>query len=672
MPKLTINGTEVEVENGTSILQAAEQVGVEVPRFCYHDKLSVPANCRMCLVEVKGGPPKPVASCAMACADGMEVETDSDMVHRARKSVMEFLLINHPLDCPICDQGGECDLQDQAAAYGYDRSRYTEDKRAVKDKELGPLVKTVMTRCIQCTRCIRFGEEIAGIDSLGLLNRGEDVEIGTYVEKAMESELSGNLIDVCPVGALTSKPYAFTARPWELRKTETIDVMDGVGSNIRIDAKGREIMRVVPRLNESVNEVWISDKARFSYDGLKKRRLDRPWVRNTKTKKLEQASWEDAFKTIAAKIEKIKPYDMAALAGDMVDMESVFTLKTFMNKLDCDNLECRVDDAHIDADNPYGYLFNGRIESLDNADAILLVGTNPRVEAAIINARIHNAVRNNKCKVGLIGQSCDLNYAYEHLGTSAKDLESLIAKRSGFAKALKDAKNAVVILGNGAVMRKDGQAIQQLAMKVAQKFDASYNFMHLNGGRVGALSLDFVHSKTQNPLKIDSKQFVYLLGTDTHIVDSIDKKAFVVYQGHHGDMGAHRADVILPGCAYTEKDGLYMNTEGRLQMARKAVSAPGEAQEDWKIIGLLATECAQDLGFKSIFDVRNSMPQLPALDECITAEVQGIETKTKIAAAKFTLPHDNFYQTDPISRASDTMQQCVDAFVSKTKKLEAA
>ena len=672
MPKLKINGTEVEVENGTSILQAAEQVGVEVPRFCYHDKLSVPANCRMCLVEVKGGPPKPVASCAMACAEGMEVETDSDMVHRARKSVMEFMLINHPLDCPICDQGGECDLQDQAAAYGYDRSRYTEDKRAVKDKELGPLVKTVMTRCIQCTRCIRFGEEIAGIDSLGLLNRGEDVEIGTYVEKAMESELSGNLIDVCPVGALTSKPYAFTARPWELRKTETIDVMDGVGSNIRIDAKGREIMRIIPRLNETVNEVWISDKARFSYDGLKKRRLDRPWVRNAKTKKLEQASWEQAFTAIADKIADTKPYDIAALAGDMVDMESTFALKTLMNKIGCENLECRVDGAHIDTTNPYGYLFNGGIEALDNADAILLIGTNPRTEAAIINARIHNAVRNNKCKVGLVGQTCDLNYAYDHIGTSAKDLESLMAKRSGFAKTLKDAKNAVVILGNGAVMRKDGLTIQQLAMKAAQKFDATYNFMHLSAGRVGALTVGFTHTKTQNPLKIDSKQFIYLLGADTHAIDSIHKDAFVVYQGHHGDMGAHRADVILPGCAYTEKDGLYMNTEGRLQMARKAVSAPGEAQEDWKIIELLSKQCNQDLGFKSIFDVRHAMSGLPALDDCLVAEKKETEAKSKLAAAKFILPHSNFYQTDPISRASDTMQQCVDSFVSKTKKLEVA
>ena len=423
MPKLKINGTEIEVEKGTSIIQAAETIGIEIPRFCYHDKLSVPANCRMCLVEVKGGPPKPVASCAMACAEGMEVETNSPMVHRARKSVMEFMLINHPLDCPICDQGGECDLQDQALAYGFDRSRYTEDKRAVHDKELGPLVKTVMTRCIQCTRCIRFGEEIAGVDSLGLLYRGENVEIGTYVDKVMDTEISGNLIDVCPVGALTSKPYAFTTRPWELNKTETIDVLDGVGSNIRIDTKGREIMRIVPRLNESVNEEWISDKARFSYDGLSKRRLDRPWVRHPKTKKLEQSTWEVALATIADKMKKTKPFDMAALAGDMADMELISVLKQLMTNHGCDNFECRVDGGHFDPNNASGYIFNGGIENLENADAILLIGTNPRHEAAIINARIQKAVRNNKAKVALIGEPCDLNYDYKHLGVKSADGE---------------------------------------------------------------------------------------------------------------------------------------------------------------------------------------------------------------------------------------------------------
>jgi len=672
MPKLKINGLEVEVEKGTSIIQAAEQIGVEIPRFCYHDKLSVPANCRMCLVEVKGGPPKPVASCAMACAEGMEVETESEMVHRARKSVMEFLLINHPLDCPICDQAGECDLQDQAMGYGFDRSRYTEDKRAVKDKYLGPLVKTVMTRCIQCTRCIRFGEEIAGVDSLGLLNRGEDVEIGTYVSKMMDSEISGNLIDVCPVGALTSKPYAYTARPWELTKTETIDVLDGVGSNIRIDSKGREIMRIVPRLNDEVNEVWISDKARFSYDGLDKRRLDRPWVRNPKTRKLEQATWEVAFETIATKMKKTSAHDMAALAGDLVDMESVQALKTLMNKMECVNLESRIHGEHIDVSNPSSYLFNGGINALDSADAILLIGTNPRHEGAIINTRIHNAVRDNKAKIAMIGTLADLNYPYEHLGDKPDDLEKLSKSRAGFAKTLKDAKNPVIILGAGALQRSDGLALQSLAMKLAQKHGAKFNMMHLYGGRVGALSLGFTHTKTDKPLNIRSKSFVYLLGADSQYYDSqIDPKAFVVYQGHHGDIGAHRADVILPGCAYTEKDALYMNTEGRLQLARKAVSPVGQAQEDWKIISLLAKHLGHNLGYKSIFDVRESMENLPEIGERLMPDFKITNATDKLQKGKFTSPLMNFYQTCPVTRASNTMADCVEAFINKTKRIAA-
>ena len=670
MPKLKINGTEVEVEQGTSIIQAAEQVGVEIPRFCYHDKLSVPANCRMCLVEVKGGPPKPVASCAMACAEGMEVETESEMVHRARKSVMEFLLINHPLDCPICDQGGECDLQDQAMAYGFDRSRYTEDKRAVKDKYLGPLIKTNMTRCIQCTRCIRFGEEIAGVDALGLLNRGEDVEIGTYVEKVMDSEISGNLIDVCPVGALLSKPYAFHARPWELRKTETIDVLDGVGSNIRIDSRGREVMRIVPRLNEEVNEEWISDKARFSYDGLMRRRLDRPWVKNKKTKKLEQATWEEAFSLIAEKIKKTESFDMAALVGNLVDMESVQALKSFMGHIGCENLECRVDGGHFDASNPSGYLFNTGIDSLETADAILLIGTNPRIEAAIINARIHKGYRDNGTKIAVIGEKCDLNYPYEYLGSKPADLEKLLNSRTGFAKTLKDGKNVAVILGAGATHRADGMVLQRLAMQTAEKFEASFNMLHMTAGRVGALTLGF--AKTPNPLNINNKSFVYLLGVDTKIVSQINDKAFVIYQGHHGDIGAHRADVILPGCAYTEKDALYMNTEGRLQQARKAVSAPGEAQEDWKVISLLAKSCGHDLGYRSIMDVRNSMTGLPNIGERLVAEFKIVETDEKLAAAKFALPLESFYQTCAITRASKTMSECVSTFLNKTNKRIAA
>jgi NADH-quinone oxidoreductase subunit G len=669
MPKLTINGIETEVEQGTSIIQAADQIGVEIPRFCYHDKLSVPANCRMCLVEVKGGPPKPVASCAMACAEGMEVETDSEMVHRARKSVMEFLLINHPLDCPICDQGGECDLQDQAVGYGYDRSRYSEAKRAVHDKELGPLVKTVMTRCIQCTRCIRFGEEIAGVDSLGLMNRGEDVEIGTYVEKAVASELSGNLIDVCPVGALTSKPYAFIARPWELKKTETIDVLDAVGSNIRVDTRGRAIMRIVPRLNEDVNEEWISDKARFSYDGLSKRRLDRPWVRNPETQKLEQATWEEAFKVIADKIKTTQPGQIAALAGNLVDMESAQALKNFMSAIGSTNLECRVDGENFDGSNPYGYLFNSGIASLENADAVLLIGINPRHEAALVNARILKGYRERKTKTGLIGAPCDLNYPYEHLGDKPDYIEKLLKARNGFAKILKNSKNAHIILGSGTTTRKDGAALQGLAMQLADKFGAEYSMLHTSAGRVGALTLGY--GNTSKPLSLKDKSLVYLLGVDTPMVQNIAEDAFVIYQGHHGDIGAHRADVILPGCAYTEKDALYMNMEGRLQQARKAVSAPGEAQEDWKIISLLAQSCGFDLGFQSLFYVREGMKNLPELGERLSVEPQQSEAKGKLAATKFKTALDNFYQTCPITRASDTMADCVETFTGKVKRIAA-
>lgn len=678
MPKLKIDGTEIEVQPGTSILQAAEQLGIEIPRFCYHDKLSVPANCRMCLVEVKGGPPKPVASCAMACAEGMDVVTNSDMVHRARKSVMEFLLINHPLDCPICDQGGECDLQDQAVGYGYDRSRYFETKRAVKDKNFGPLIKTTMTRCIQCTRCVRFSEEIAGVETIGLLNRGEDVEIGNYVEKTISSELSGNLIDVCPVGALLSKPYSFHARPWELRKTETIDVLDAVGSNIRVDARGREVMRIVPRLNEAVNEEWISDKTRFSYDGLAKRRLDRPWVRNTATGKLEVATWDQAFTTIAEKMKATKPYDMAALVGDLVEMESIYALKSLMGAMDCVDLECRVDGGQFDATNPSGYLFNTGIENLETADAVLLIGTNPRLEAPMINARIRKAYLKNRIKVALIGEKCDLNYAYEHLGNGIADLESFAKSRSGFAKILKDAQRPVIIVGAGLFQRKDGLALQAAVMDLANKFKVvredwnGFNFLHNAAGRVGALTLGFASEK---PLALKDKKFVYLLGVDTEIVSQIPDNAFVVYQGHHGDIGAHQADVILPGCAYTEKDGLYMNTEGRLQMARKAVSSPGEAQEDWKIITLLAGYLDIATPVKNIATLRALMAksvQLPAIDDVVRAPWKAVSSKDKIAAAKFKLPTRNFYQTDPITRASDVMAECVRHFVEGKPMVEAA
>ncbi len=675
MPKLTIDGIEIEVAPGTSIIQAAEQLGIEIPRFCYHDKLSVPANCRMCLVEVTPGPPKPQASCALACADNMVVKTDSDMVKKARKGVMEMLLINHPLDCPICDQGGECDLQDQAMAYGFDRSRYHENKRAVSNKDVGPLIKTVMTRCIQCTRCVRFGEEIAGKADLGLLNRGEDVEIGTFIESAVDSELSGNMIDVCPVGALTSKPYAFQARPWELVKTETIDVHDAVGSNIRVDSRGGEVLRVLPRLHEDVNEEWISDKTRFAHDGLRYNRLDRPYVRDEKTGKLREASWDEAFAVIAAKMAAVKSDKVAAFAGDLCDVESMVALKDFMKMKGSANLGSRMDGAYLDTSARCGYIFNTTIAGLEKADAILLVGTNPRAEAPLVNARIRKAWRNNRAKIAVIGESFDLTYSYEHIGTSPADLEFLLAGKSDFAKILKAAKNPAVILGMGAFRREDGMAVHALARQTAEHFNMirddwnGFNVLHNAAARVGAFDIGFV---TRDGFDLPKMEFVWLLGADGQQIDSISKKAFVVYQGHHGDAGAARADVILPGAAYTEKDGLYVNTEGRVQQARRAVSPPGQAREDWTIICAAAQACGCALPYAGYGELRRRMERewlhLGNLDEITPAKWDNFGVKSKVTAEDFESAVKNFYVTNLICKSSPTMMECVAAFGSPKKK----
>ena len=678
MPKLTINGTEVEVEQGTSILQAAEQIGVEVPRFCYHDRLSVPANCRMCLVEVKGGPPKPVASCAMACAEGMEVETDSEMVHKARKGVIEFLLINHPLDCPICDQGGECDLQDQAMGYGYDRSRYDEAKRSVTDKELGPLVKTVMTRCIQCTRCVRFDDEIAGCGELGLMNRGEDVEIDTYTGQPLSSELSGNLIDICPVGALTSKPYAFTARPWELDRHESIDVSDAVGSNTMLHTRGREVMRVLPRLNEDINEEWIHDKARFSVDGLKSRRLDRPYLRVDG--KLQAVDWGRVLEVLAAKLQPLKGGQIAALAGDLCGVEEIVALKDMMGKMGSKNLECRVDGAQFDVSQRAGWLFNSGIAGIDEADAILLVGTNPRHEAAMLNARIRRNWLDRHVPVAAIGEAWDSNYPVEMIGTGPDDLKKLLKARSGFAKILKQAKRPMLILGMGALQRPDGAAIQGLARQAAEHFGMigedwnGFNVLHHAAGRVGALEVGFTGGK---PVDLAKMKAVWLLNTDTDMIDSVSPDAFLIYQGHHGDMAAHRADLILPGAAYAEKDALYVNTEGRVQMARKASSPPGQAKEDWKIIRAFSEIYGKKLPYDSLSQLRQRIarewahlspyePVIPALwtDFGGNADDAGGDA--------FTASVLDFYQTDVIARASQAMAECTGTYVNREKRLEAA
>ena len=679
MPKLKINDQEIEVEPGTSILQAAEQLGVEIPRFCYHDRLSVPANCRMCLVELEGAP-KPVASCAMAAGEGMVIKTDSAMTKKARKGVMEMLLINHPLDCPICDQGGECDLQDQAMAYGFDRSRYHENKRAVPDKNLGPLIKTVMTRCINCTRCVRFGEELAGVTELGQLNRGENAEIGTFVEKAVSTELSGNMIDICPVGALTSKPYAFHARPWELRKTETVDVMDAVGSNIRVDSRGREVMRVLPRLHEDINEEWISDRTRFSYDGLKRGRLDTPYIRDGETRKLRPASWDEALSVVADKMRTFKPANMAAFAGDLCDTESMLAMKDLMASFGATNVECRVDGENFDPSARVGYLFNSTIAGIDEADAILLIGTNPRHEATMINARIRKNWVERRIPVAVIGEAADLTYPYEHLGTGPQDLEKMLNSKGGFGHVLKGAQKPMIVIGSGAFRREDGNAIHALVRAAAEKYGVvkedwnGFNVLHTAASRVGALEIGFLPQKAFDPQQMG---FVYLLGVDnSFVLNNLHNDAFVVYQGHHGDAGAARADVILPGAAYTEKNGLYVNTEGRVQRGRKCVDTLGEAREDWAILRALSERTGHTLRYDNLAQLRerlvNEFPQFDLIDDLPVADWTDFGASGSIAGGDFVPVVDNSYMGNVIARASQTMQECVRTFVQPDQNIAEA
>ena len=684
MPKLTIDGHELDVAAGTSVLQACEQLGVEVPRFCFHDKLSVPANCRMCLVEIEKTP-KPVASCAMPCSEGMIVHTDSAMVTKARHGVMEMLLINHPLDCPICDQGGECDLQDQAMGYGFDRTRFQENKRAVRDKNLGPLVKTIMTRCIHCTRCVRFMDEIAGTPELGGLFRSENMEIGTYSERPLTSELSGNIIDICPVGALTNKPMAFEVRPWELQKTETIDVLDAVGSNIRVDARGSEIMRVLPRLNEDINEEWISDKTRFACDGLKRQRLDRPYVR--KNGKLEAASWTDAFTAIATALRGAQPTRIAALAGDLVDCESMFALKSFMQVLGSPNIDCRQDGAEYDVSSRSSYIMNSGIAGIEEADAILLIGTNPRIEAALVNARIRKRWLKGGLRVGLIGQQCDLGYPYKHIGSATDAIQKLVAGSHAFAEILTKAKKPMVILGAGCLTRSDGPALHAAVRGLAETFKViqsdwnGFNVLQLAAARTGGLDLGFLPGPNGLSTKgiLDAAQsgkldFLYLLGADEIDTKSLGK-TFVVYQGHHGDQGAHRADVILPGAAYTEKNAIYVNTEGRAQTAMQAVFPPGEAREDWKIVRALSGVVIKPLPFDSLSQLRALMvgqyPLFKNLGELTKGEWKGAGKTGELSANEFTSAIKNFFMTDPITRNSPTMARCT-ADILPLSSLEAA
>ncbi|MGH6934360.1 MAG: NADH-quinone oxidoreductase subunit NuoG [Dongiaceae bacterium] len=659
-----------------TVLQACELAGAEIPRFCYHERLSVAGNCRMCLVEMEKSP-KPIASCAMPAADNMVIMTDTPLVRKARKGVMEFLLINHPLDCPICDQGGECDLQDQAMAYGFDRSRYQENKRAVKDKDFGPLVKTVMTRCIHCTRCVRFITEVAGVEELGATGRGEHVEIGTYVEKALSSELSGNIIDLCPVGALTAKPYAFMARPWELRKTETVDVLDAVGSAIRVDARGNEVLRVLPRLAEDVNEEWISDKTRFACDGLRRQRLDRPYVR--RDGKLQPATWDQAFAVIAARLRGLAGSRIAAIAGDLADAEAMLALKDLMAALGSGNIDCRQDGAAIDPRNRAGYLFNTTIAGIDQADACLLIGSDPGREAAIINARIRKRGLTGKLRIGLIGAPVDLTYKYEHLGTGPDVLAAIAESRHPFAETLRNAKRPMLILGMGTLRRADGAAVLHLARRVAETCNLiqpdwnGFNLLHLASGRVGGLEVGFVPGPGGRDVAgiiagnaNNEIEAVYLLGAD-EIHGGHFGKAFVIYQGHHGDAGAHRADVVLPGAAYTEKSATYVNTEGRVQLTRPAASPPGEAREDWAIIRALSDRLDKTLPYNNLAQLRRRLFEINSrfqqLDVAPPGEWGEFGQAGGVSNEPFALPIDNFYMTDPISRASETMAKCAAAFL---------
>ncbi len=677
MPKLKINDIEIEVEQGTSVLQACEQLGIEIPRFCYHDKLSVPGSCRMCLVEVEKTP-KPQASCALPCGEGMVVKTNTPVVQRARQNVMEMLLMNHPLDCPICDQGGECDLQDQAVAYGLDRGRYAEAKRAVQDKDLGPLIKTAMTRCIHCTRCIRFADEIAGTPVLGAFGRSEQMEIGTYVEKAVNSELSGNLVDVCPVGALTSKPYAFKARPWELSKTQTIDVMDAVGSNIRVDSRGQEVLRILPRLHEGVNEEWIHDKTRYACDGLKRQRLDKPYVRDADGK-LKPTSWDDAFAAVARQVKLLSGEAMAAIAGDLADVESMFALKQLMQSLKSPNMDCRQDGALYDVSQRVGYTFNTTIAGIEKADAILLVGTNPRLEASLVNARIRKRWLRGGLKVGVIGEQVDLTYPVNHLGVSPLVLDEILHGRHAFCDIFKNAKNPMIIVGASALARKDSLFIQYRARKIAEMYHLvrdgwnGFNVLQSVASRVAGLDMGFVPAaggKSTNDIIAAAQQgkigLLYLLGAD-EIDTSKLGKAFVVYQGHHGDAGANRADVILPGCAYTEKTALYMNTEGRLQSAYRAVFPPGESREDWRILRALSQVLGAALPYDTLSQLRQKLVQAHAifarLDHVEPAPWNTFARDGVLESAPLHSGITNFYQTDVISRASPTMADCVEAFL---------
>ncbi|HEY3799598.1 MAG TPA: NADH-quinone oxidoreductase subunit NuoG [Caulobacteraceae bacterium] len=683
MPKAKVNGVEVEFENGMTVLQVCELAGEEIPRFCYHERLSIAGNCRMCLVEVKPGPPKPQASCALPAGDGNEIFTNSPMVEKARKGVMEFLLINHPLDCPICDQGGECDLQDQSIGYGRDATRYEHNKRAVEEKYMGPLVKTVMTRCIQCTRCVRFVAEVAGVPEIGMISRGEDAEITTYLNQAIDSELSANIIDLCPVGALTSRPYAFNARPWELKKTESVDVMDALGSAIRVDARGPAVLRVLPRTNEEVNEEWISDKTRYAVDGLGRQRLDRPFIRAGS--KLQPATWAEAFSAVAGKLQAAAPERVGVIAGDLQDAESMkAALDLFGGALGVKNLDCRQDGTALGDGPRQSWLFNSTIAGIEQADAVLLVGTNPRLEAPVLNARFRKMWLSGKAQFAVVGEAANLTYRYEHLGGAANALNGLANSKSDFIAAFKKAERPAIIVGQGALA--DPATLAAVA-DLAKTFNVvrdgwnGWNVLHTAAARVGGLDLGFVPGDSgKSAAEMTAKggaDVLFLLGADELDLSKTD--AFVVYLGTHGDAGAHRADVVLPGAAYTEKSGLYVNTEGRVQRGERAVFPKGEAREDWAILRALSERLGHKLPYDTLDALRAKLfadhPTFGQIDYAPGAtpasfSLDGLGKAGDLSDAPLASPIKAFHLTNPIARASVTMAECA-ALVSGAQKIAA-
>ena len=670
MPKVTVDGLEIEVPAGATVLQACELAGKEIPRFCYHERLSIAGNCRMCLVEVAPGPPKPQASCALPASEGQIIRTDSAMVKKAREGVMEFLLINHPLDCPICDQGGECDLQDQSVAYGRGASRYDENKRAVTEKYMGPLVKTTMTRCIQCTRCIRFAEEVAGIEEIGAIGRGENMQITSYLERAVTSELSGNVVDLCPVGALTSKPYAFEARPWELKKTPSIDVMDAVGTNVRLDSRGRAVLRALPRINDDVNEEWASDKTRHAVDGLMNRRLDKPYVR--RGGKLVAATWAEAFEAVKAHWSG----EAAVLAGDQVDCETMFAARELAGTT---MLEGRQTGLAYDTSSLSAVNFNTTIAGIENADVILLVGSDTRREAALVNTRIQKAVRKRGAKVFAIGPVTDLTYEVEWLGD---DFSALVKAPKALADALKIAERPAIIVGGGA-LRYEG--VHGAALAFAKKYklvrtqeDGSiwngFNVLHFAAARMGGLMLGYAHDGGIKALAAKKPKLAFLLGAD-EVDYSLFANTFKVYVGHHGDIGAGHADVILPGAAYSEKSGTYVNLEGRVQRGERAVFPPGDAREDWAIFRALSEVLGQQLPFDTLDALRKEMAaNVPALGVEGLADYGWTEPKlpSTVGGKIADYPIKDFYLTNAICRASETMQRCSSELVHGQNWLEAA